>query len=35
MTYRKYIEEVFEKDVQHNREFEDLSIKFNNSDAND
>ena len=34
---RKYIEEVFEKDVQHNREFEDLSIKHcvNNSDAND
>ena len=34
---RKYIEEVFEKDVQHNREFEDLSIKYcvNNSDAND
>ena len=33
---RKYIEEVFEKDVQHNREFEDLSIKYcvNNSDAN-
>ena len=34
---RKYIEEVFEKDIQHNREFEDLSIKHcvNNSDAND
>ena len=34
---RKYIEEVFEKDVQHNREFENFSTKYcvNNSDTND
>ncbi len=30
---RKYIEEVYEKDVNHNREFEDLDVHFSDSDS--
>ena len=30
---RKYIEEVYEKDVNHNREFEDLDVHFSDYDS--